>query len=123
MGLLISILITFLVIILVLYLINMLPIDGRAKQIVRVIVMLAHNLGLKVVAEGVETPEQMKLLNKIGCDRAQGYLFARPADQQTIGALLAATRVEPVPAFLQAPIRDASEQVLASSGLVRSLIP
>ena len=40
MGLLISILITFLVIILVLYLINMLPIDGRAKQIVRIIVIV-----------------------------------------------------------------------------------
>ena len=40
MGILISILITFLVIVLVLYLINMLPIDGRAKQIVRVIVII-----------------------------------------------------------------------------------
>ena len=46
MGLLISILITFLVIILVLYLINMLPIDGRAKQIVRVIVIIIGILSL-----------------------------------------------------------------------------
>ena len=71
--------------------------DQETHEIVRVIVMLAHNLGLKVVAEGVETPEQVKLLNKIGCDRAQGYLFARPADQHTTEALLAATRVEPAP--------------------------
>jgi PAS domain S-box-containing protein len=73
--------------------------DQETHEIVRAIVMLAHNLGLKVVAEGVETPEQMKLLNKIGCDRAQGYLFARPADQHTIGALLAATRVEAMSAL------------------------
>ncbi|HJS62611.1 MAG TPA: Thivi_2564 family membrane protein [Pseudolabrys sp.] len=46
MGLLISILITFLVIILVLYLINMLPIDGRAKQIARVIVIIIGVLSL-----------------------------------------------------------------------------
>jgi hypothetical protein len=46
MGLLISILITFLVVILVLYLINMLPIDGRAKQIVRIIVIIIGVLSL-----------------------------------------------------------------------------
>lgn len=46
MGLLISVLITFLVIILVLYLVNMLPIDGRAKQIVRVIVIIIGVLSL-----------------------------------------------------------------------------
>lgn len=46
MGLIISVLITFLVIILVLYLVNMLPIDGRAKQIVRVIVIIIGVLSL-----------------------------------------------------------------------------
>ena len=46
MGLLISILVTFLVIVLVLYLINMLPIDGRAKQIVRVVVIIIGILSL-----------------------------------------------------------------------------
>ena len=46
MGLLISVLITFLVVILVLYLVNMLPIDGRAKQIVRVIVIIIGVLSL-----------------------------------------------------------------------------
>ena len=46
MGILISILITFLVIVLVLYLINMLPIDGRAKQIVRAIVIIIGVLSL-----------------------------------------------------------------------------
>jgi hypothetical protein len=46
MGILISVLITFLVIVLVLYLINMLPIDGRAKQIVRIIVIIIGVLSL-----------------------------------------------------------------------------
>ncbi len=46
--------------------------------IVRSTIDLAHNLGLKVVAEGVEDPETLQLLTILGCDTAQGYLFARP---------------------------------------------
>jgi diguanylate cyclase (GGDEF)-like protein/PAS domain S-box-containing protein len=42
------------------------------------IVVMAHKLGLKVIAEGVETQEQCELLKQIGCDYGQGYLFARP---------------------------------------------
>jgi EAL domain-containing protein (putative c-di-GMP-specific phosphodiesterase class I) len=43
-----------------------------------VIIVMAHTLGLKVVAEGVETQEQCDLLAAAGCDYGQGYLFARP---------------------------------------------
>ena len=46
MGMLISILITFLVVILVLYLVNMLPVDGRAKQIIRIVVIIIGVLSL-----------------------------------------------------------------------------
>ncbi len=47
-------------------------------EIVRSIVDMAHSLGLKVTAEGVETREQLERLQGINCDRAQGYMFARP---------------------------------------------
>jgi EAL domain-containing protein (putative c-di-GMP-specific phosphodiesterase class I) len=50
------------------------------NAIVRGIVALAHNLGMHVVAEGIEQPEQLALLRSIGCEYGQGYLFARPMD-------------------------------------------
>ena len=62
--------------------------DKEALEIVRIIITLAHNLGLKVVAEGVETAEQARQLTELGCELAQGYYFARPADPETITELL-----------------------------------
>jgi diguanylate cyclase (GGDEF)-like protein/PAS domain S-box-containing protein len=62
--------------------------DKEAREIVRIIVALAHNLGLKVVAEGVETAEQARDLVELGCELAQGYYFARPADPESITELL-----------------------------------
>jgi PAS domain S-box-containing protein len=62
--------------------------DPEAREIVRIIIMLAHTLGLKVVAEGVETKEQAEQLMEQGCELAQGYFFARPAAPETIAELL-----------------------------------
>jgi PAS domain S-box-containing protein len=67
--------------------------DQETFEIVRIIVMLAHNLGLKVVAEGVETQAQLDLLRDLGCERAQGYLFSKPVDHETILKLLESGRV------------------------------
>jgi EAL domain-containing protein (putative c-di-GMP-specific phosphodiesterase class I) len=50
----------------------------RDALIVRSTIDLAHSLGLKVVAEGIETNDQFSLLSAMGCDQAQGYLVARP---------------------------------------------
>jgi len=52
--------------------------DGPNQAIVRSVIALAHGLGLRVTAEGVETPAVSDWLADAGCDDAQGYLFARP---------------------------------------------
>jgi EAL domain-containing protein (putative c-di-GMP-specific phosphodiesterase class I) len=57
-------------------------------QIVRTIIELARVLGLDVVAEGIETREQYRLLRQLGCRFGQGYLFARPLSAEAITELL-----------------------------------
>jgi EAL domain-containing protein (putative c-di-GMP-specific phosphodiesterase class I) len=61
--------------------------DGR--EIARLIVTLAHHLGLRVIAEGIETPGQRGMLQHFGCDYGQGYLYSRPVDGETLTKLLA----------------------------------
>ncbi|HEU0054262.1 MAG TPA: EAL domain-containing protein, partial [Longimicrobium sp.] len=63
--------------------------DARNAQLVQAIVALARNLGVRVVAEGVETPEQLAALRALGCDYGQGYLFSRPLPEADADALLA----------------------------------
>ncbi|BFU44696.1 putative bifunctional diguanylate cyclase/phosphodiesterase [Krasilnikovia sp. MM14-A1004] len=53
--------------------------DAQDRAIVRSVIELAHGLGCRVTAEGVETPQAQRWLSDAGCDDAQGYLFARPA--------------------------------------------
>lgn len=65
--------------------------------IARGTIALAHSLGMRVIAEGVETPGQFALLRKLGCDEVQGYLIARPAGAAEAAALMG-TRQLPVPA-------------------------
>jgi EAL domain-containing protein (putative c-di-GMP-specific phosphodiesterase class I) len=62
--------------------------DHTAFEIVRAIVALAQNLGLHVVAEGVETRAQMEELRTLGCDFGQGYLFAPPLNREAATRLL-----------------------------------
>jgi len=57
-------------------------------EIVRTIILLAHNLGMEAIAEGVETAEQLAQLRQLGCEAGQGYLFAPPGDCQAVEALI-----------------------------------
>ena len=63
--------------------------DRRSNlEIVRTIVTLAHNLGMDVIAEGVETKEQLAELRAMGCDYGQGYLFSRAVEARDARALM-----------------------------------
>ena len=66
---------------------NLSPKSGDLALCEAMIVM-AHKLGLKVIAEGVETAVQHELLSKIGCDFAQGYLFSRPVSADVLEKIL-----------------------------------
>jgi len=57
--------------------------------VVKAVVNLAHSLGLWVVAEGVETEQQLEQLRALRCDAAQGYLFSRPVRAEDLAVLLA----------------------------------
>jgi diguanylate cyclase (GGDEF)-like protein/PAS domain S-box-containing protein len=65
--------------------------DPGDRALCEAIIVMAHKLGLQVIAEGVETVEQCELLRAAGCDYAQGYYFARPLPPEEIGALLQLT--------------------------------
>ncbi len=62
--------------------------DARDRAIVAGVLSIAHSLGVRVVAEGVETEEQASILVALGCDEAQGFLFGKPAPESEIEKLL-----------------------------------
>lgn len=66
------------------------PGDADALVILRSVVVLARGLGLKTVAEGVETTEQRQSLQRLGCDIGQGYLFSPPVDNATLHQMMSA---------------------------------
>ncbi|HYL09881.1 MAG TPA: EAL domain-containing protein [Candidatus Acidoferrales bacterium] len=57
-------------------------------EIVKTIMTLAHNLGMAVVAEGTETAEQVRQLESLACEYAQGYFFSRPVDSESVEQML-----------------------------------
>jgi diguanylate cyclase (GGDEF)-like protein/PAS domain S-box-containing protein len=63
--------------------------DATDRALVEAILAMAHSLGLSVVAEGVETPEQAGLLTARACELAQGYLYSRPVPAEKFPELLA----------------------------------
>jgi hypothetical protein len=63
--------------------------DPGALEVVKMIVSLAHRLGLRCIAEGIETREQLVLLRAMGCDEGQGFLLARPMAAGDLADVLA----------------------------------
>ena len=63
--------------------------DAKDAAITANLVSLAHALGLLAIAEGIESDGQLTSLRELGCDLAQGFLFARPAPPDQIDRLLA----------------------------------
>ena len=72
--------------------------DPADRELVNATIAMAHGLGLAVVAEGVETDDQLTHLAQQGCERAQGYLFSRPIPAEEMTRLL---EIQPTPATIQ----------------------
>jgi EAL domain-containing protein (putative c-di-GMP-specific phosphodiesterase class I) len=64
-------------------------VDDESLAIVQTIVILAHNLGMSVTAEGIETAAQLALLQTMKCEFGQGYLFSKPVDAAEAWLLIA----------------------------------
>jgi EAL domain-containing protein (putative c-di-GMP-specific phosphodiesterase class I) len=79
--------------------------DRSSSPVVAGIVGLGHGLGLRVVAEGVETPAQLELLRELGCERAQGWLTGRPVPPEELSVLLSARAA--VAVIASGPLRAA----------------
>ena len=79
--------------------------DTHDAAMVKSMITLAHDLNLRVVAEGIETEAQLAFLNQLRCDEGQGYLFAKPAAAAVVRDILFSPRsnVQVTPAFQRAP--------------------
>ncbi len=93
--------------------------DRRKQQIVRSTIQLGHNLGLRVVAEGVENEQTLRRLARLGCDVVQGYFVARPMSADMIGGLLR----RPLRARPATARRRATATASASSAPIRMRRP
>ena len=69
-------------------LIENMMLSGKGRMILEQVVSMAGKLGLGLLAEGVETKEQVELLRNIGCDQVQGYYYAKPMAAEDFFMLL-----------------------------------
>ena len=58
--------------------------DQSSKEIIAAIITLAHQRGLQVIAQGIETPRQLERLRELGCEYGQGYYFSQPLDAKAL---------------------------------------
>jgi diguanylate cyclase (GGDEF)-like protein len=70
--------------------------DSRSATVVRAAIRLAHELGIEIIAEGVETEGQEQFLLSAGCEHAQGYYFSRPVTAARATALLRTGTIKPI---------------------------
>jgi diguanylate cyclase (GGDEF)-like protein len=68
--------------------VSQLGVDQRGSELVRTIVLMGHNLGIELIAEGIETADQQAQLTGLGCQFGQGYLFSKPVPADQAGALI-----------------------------------
>jgi diguanylate cyclase (GGDEF)-like protein len=73
--------------------------EASDAAIVKTIITLAHNLGLKTIAEGVETEEQSIVLANLGCDEMQGFLFSKPLSVEALEIVLSGRQSETLTQF------------------------
>ena len=87
--------------------------DNENTEIIRTIMSLAGNLGMDVVAEGVETLEQLTKLRTLGCDKGQGFFFSRPVSAISAeNLLMETTPLGPMPEFYETP--DSLESMMVA---------
>jgi diguanylate cyclase (GGDEF)-like protein/PAS domain S-box-containing protein len=79
--------------------INKMDEDEKSAAIVKTILLLGENLGIEVVAEGIETEYQLELLRSLGCRLGQGYIFSHPVDESSAADLLAMNFKMPISAL------------------------
>lgn len=70
------------------YFIDDMLIEHKSKTLISAMIEMGHNLEYEIIAEGVETPEQNFMLQKLGCETAQGYLLSKPICSDSISKLL-----------------------------------
>jgi diguanylate cyclase (GGDEF)-like protein/PAS domain S-box-containing protein len=83
--------------------------DAGDSAIVAAVIRLAHRLDLTVIAEGVETAEQVAHLKRLGCEQAQGYLWSRPMAADDLAAMLQRELPE-IPAIAVGPIEPGDDR-------------
>jgi diguanylate cyclase (GGDEF)-like protein/PAS domain S-box-containing protein len=84
-----------------------------AASIVRAIVVIGHSLGLKVIAEGVETAKEQKILLGFSCDEAQGYLYSKPMPAFDVGRLIYSN----IPLGMPIPLVNLSGAAMPIAGI------